>query len=101
MCKSQYALDRGHVRRAKIRERSSEFVSRVEIFERDKWVCQLCFKDIDRDASWPDRDSPVIDHIIPISRGGAHNRENLQTAHAHCNVVKSDRIEDEISGIFT
>ena len=99
-CKSQYAIDRGHARRVKIRGTSTEFVSRVEIFNRDKWVCQLCSEPIDKDASWPDRDSPVIDHIVPISRGGSHTRDNLQTAHAHCNVVKSDRMEDEISNVF-
>ena len=99
-CKRQYATDRGHARRVKIRGTSTEFVSRVEIFNRDEWVCQLCSEPIDKDAAWPDGNSPVIDHIVPISRGGSHTRDNLQTAHAHCNAVKSDRMEDEISNVF-
>lgn len=100
VCKSRYALDRGHMRRVKIRDTAIEFVSRVEIFERDEWTCQLCLRPIDRSAVWPDKGSPVIDHVLPISKGGAHVKENIQTAHAHCNAVKSNRTEDEIAGMF-
>ena len=99
VCKSQYELDRGHMRRVKIRDTAIEFVCRVEIFERDEWTCQLCLRPIDRSAAWPDKGSPVIDHVLPISKGGAHVKENIQTAHAHCNAVKSNRTEDELAGM--
>jgi len=62
------------------------------VFERDGWVCQLCFEPIDRDApprtSW----SPTVDHIIPLVKGGTDTYDNVQAAHHWCNcaVKKAD-----------
>lgn len=33
---------------------------------------------------------PSVDHIIPISKGGTHTRENIQLAHHLCNSIKSN-----------
>jgi 5-methylcytosine-specific restriction endonuclease McrA len=33
-----------------------------------------------------------LDHIIPISKGGAHSRDNCQAAHARCNRMKSAKM---------
>lgn len=38
---------------------------------------------------------PSIDHIIPISKGGAHTWENVQVAHFECNPNKRDYIGEE------
>lgn len=35
---------------------------------------------------------PTFDHIIPLSRGGADERENLQLAHRDCNLKKADSL---------
>ncbi|MDG3374419.1 HNH endonuclease signature motif containing protein, partial [Vibrio parahaemolyticus] len=41
----------------------------------------------------PDPMSPVIDHIIPINKGGHPSAiENLQLAHWTCNRQKSDKL---------
>jgi 5-methylcytosine-specific restriction endonuclease McrA len=32
-----------------------------------------------------------IDHIVPVSRGGAHDKANLQIVHRGCNVSKSNK----------
>ena len=62
--------------------------SKVAIFERDGWVCQLCDEPINRMALWPADDSATVDHIVPVSRGGADAAENLQAAHWGCNRAK-------------
>lgn len=62
--------------------------SKVAIYERDGWVCQLCDEPINRMALWPAEDCATVDHIVPISRGGADVPENLQTAHWRCNRAK-------------
>lgn len=32
-----------------------------------------------------------VDHIVPLSRGGKNNIDNLQAVHIRCNRSKSDR----------
>lgn len=59
-----------------------------EVFERDGWVCGLCGEDVPRDAQHPDPMSASVDHVVPLSRGGAHSIENVQCAHLRCNVRK-------------
>ena len=34
---------------------------------------------------------PSIDHIIPISKGGTHQWNNVQLAHRKCNRMKSNK----------
>ena len=68
-----------------------ESFSGVEIFERDDWVCQLCGLPVDREARAPAPRSPSLDHIVPLSRGGAHSRANVQLACLGCNIKKGNR----------
>lgn len=67
-----------------------ENINPYEIFERDGWKCQLCGRRIDRKAVFPDYLSAVLDHIVPISKGGLHTRQNVQCAHFICNSRRSD-----------
>lgn len=64
---------------------------RLRIFERDEWTCHLCGDFLDASAVWPAPGSPVLDHVIPLSRGGPTVAENLKAAHARCNNLRSDR----------
>lgn len=65
---------------------------RIEIFERDLWICQICQKSIDKNIEWPNPLSASIDHIFPIVRGGDHTRLNVQAAHLSCNNFKRAKI---------
>lgn len=69
-----------------------------ELFQRDDGVCHICGKPCD----WEDYreesgafiagdDYPSIDHVIPLSRGGAHEWSNVRLAHFICNSIKSDK----------
>lgn len=88
--------ERAYVAKAAYRARkmnatTAEPFTRVEVFERDGWLCQLCNGPVDRSDDAPFGDRPSLDHIVPLSRGGAHVPENCQTAHLRCNSAKGAR----------
>lgn len=64
---------------------------RESIYIRDDYMCWLCGESVDLndDRKYGDW-SPSLDHVIPRSRGGSHDPENLKTAHRWCNSVRSD-----------
>ena len=60
---------------------------RERVIERDEMVCGLCKEPVETHAGIH------IDHIIPVALGGTDDLENLQVAHAHCNLRKGARAE--------
>ena len=58
---------------------------RIKIFERDNFTCQYC------GVKAPEV-KIEIDHIIPISKDGTNEIENLTTACFECNIGKSNKI---------
>lgn len=81
-----------HARRARLKGAEVESFDREEIFDRDEWTCRICGDLVDPYAPWHHPKSPSIDHIIPITLGGAHTRANVQTACLGCNVRKGARL---------
>lgn len=55
--------------------------------------CALCGEGIDRSLKWPHPLSRSVDHIVPVSKGGSDELENLQLAHLRCNQSKNDRLD--------
>jgi 5-methylcytosine-specific restriction endonuclease McrA len=64
--------------------RQNRAVSRKSIMLRDRYTCQYCMHVFE-----PQR--LTLDHVIPKSRGGCSNWENLVAACYPCNNRKSDR----------
>lgn len=62
-------------------------VNYSEIWNRDKGVCYLCGKEIERSDCH-------FDHIIPLSKGGSHTMSNIAATHSVCNMKKSRKIID-------
>lgn len=54
---------------------------RAEIFRRDKHACLSCGATSDLS----------IDHIVPVSKGGRNDLDNLQTLCMSCNLAKGIR----------
>ncbi len=53
--------------------------------------CHVCGGLIDYSLPRTDPNSFVVDHVIPLIRGGADTLDNKRAAHRQCNLVKSDR----------
>jgi len=83
---------------AKARYRARKIAAHVEdvrreiVFERDGFRCLICTEPLRMDVKAPHPLTPSIDHIVPLSRGGAHSYANIQSAHLACNVAKGARI---------
>lgn len=85
------------MRRVRMRSGIYEVFDSYEVFSRDGWKCQGCGIETLRayDRSTPEalNISPTLDHIIPLSRGGNHTRDNTQLLCNQCNYTKGDSIE--------
>ena len=69
-------------------------ISLQALVRRDGLNCALCGKlcnwnDIKQGCCGPTY--PSIDHIIPMSKGGAHSWNNVQVAHRSCNTMKGTK----------
>ena len=60
---------------------------KLDVMERDDYKCQIC------GATVEDGVKLHIDHIIPVSKGGADDIDNLQVLCHKCNLAKKDRMD--------
>ena len=63
-------------------------LSRRALLMRDDYTCQYC-------GTQPGKEHLTMDHILPRSRGGRTDWENVTTACAPCNRRKSNRTPEE------
>lgn len=68
----------------RVARRRQAVLSRRAVFARDDHICQYCGGPADS-----------IDHVLPRSRGGGHDWENLVAACRRCNLAKRDRTPEE------
>lgn len=65
---------------------------RFEVFERDKGICCICKKALDKKGY----NSFHVDHIVPLSKGGEHySLDNLQLLCPNCNLKKSNKMPNK------
>lgn len=63
------------------------------ILDRDGTRCHLCRQHIDS------LNDLHFDHVVPLSRGGAHSMANLKPAHATCNLRKHNKLMSELDWV--
>ena len=70
-------------------ERKPAF-TRFNVFLRDQWKCQYCGNDFKTHEL-------TFDHVIPRSRGGRTNWENIVAACRGCNTAKGSKMPHEVN----
>ena len=55
-------------------------------------ACHICGEAIDYQADWLDPRSFVVDHVIPLAKGGSDSIDNKKAAHRSCNSTKRARL---------
>ena len=63
--------------------------TRLKVLDRDNYACQIC------GATIADGATLHIDHIIPLSKGGTSDENNLQVLCKHCNLAKNNSMNLE------
>ena len=85
----------GHHRKRRIIVQAStaDFVDQDKVFTEANWICAHCSRKTDP-ALNPKKDSlaPQLDHIIPLSKGGAHSYKNVQLLCRECNMKKGNKM---------
>jgi 5-methylcytosine-specific restriction endonuclease McrA len=61
-------------------------ITRRAVFARDSWTCQYCGR----------TSHLTVDHVVPRSRGGSSQWDNIVTSCAPCNRRKGDRTPTEV-----
>lgn len=89
--KAKRDLIRAKRRRASYRGVESEDVDRELLGERDRWVCGICLRKVDKALAYPHPKSQSLDHVIPLAEGGPHTYANTRIAHLACNSLRRDR----------
>ena len=77
-----------------------ERIHRLDVFERDNWVCHICLRKIPKYLRYKTRKkgkkfnplSASVDCRIAMNNGGGFIWENVQTTHYRCNLLKSDKV---------
>ena len=77
------------------RKASTGYISgtlRYEVLKRARFRCELCGVSADMRAL-------EVDHIVPRSRGGTDDPDNLQALCYRCNAMKRDRDDTDFRGV--
>lgn len=107
---SKDCLQKQHVRNKEIKRRgNAESNGDVDntitielLYKRDKGVCHICggecdFSDYTHKVSKGvnafvvGENYPSIDHVVPLSKGGTHQWDNVRLAHHYCNTRKGNK----------
>jgi 5-methylcytosine-specific restriction endonuclease McrA len=92
----QKAISRD-ARKAMLRVASVESVDPIKVFERAGWKCYLCGCPTPKELRGTyESNAPELEHVMPLSKGGAHSYANTDCACRACNLEKSDLTLDEL-----
>jgi len=88
-------------RRARTKQVTAEsLIVPARVFEWAGWKCEQCGVETPKELRGKvANNAPELDHIVPLSKGGAHVRQNLQCLCRQCNIKKSDRMPTRAKGI--
>lgn len=68
-----------------------------DVFVASRWRCYLCGVETPSALYGENHpQAPQLDHVVPMSRGGAHTPENVECICRRCNVRKGSRLLHEL-----
>lgn len=86
-----------HARYRKAQKIGKYGLDPFRVFERDGWRCHLCgVKTLKSKRGTDHPKAPELEHIIPISKGGAHSYQNTACSCRQCNRAKRDKVMGQL-----
>lgn len=70
---------------------TAEAIWKKKVFALDGWRCRQCKCKVQKENIYANN-AAELDHIVPLSKGGTHTYDNVQTLCRRCNQSKSDSI---------
>lgn len=67
------------------------------VFDMDGYVCYLCGCELSKRDGVVRGNYPTVDHVIPLSRGGAHTYDNVRACCHTCNSHKGATMPEEVT----
>lgn len=87
---------RNHQQRAKKYGVEYRYFSDMTILKRDGWQCYICGCSTPKELRGTyENNAPEIDHIIPLSKGGSHTKDNVRCCCRACNLAKTNMTLEE------
>lgn len=80
-----YRMQLAHEVRARKAGVPWDMVDLREVYRHHDGLCGICREPVSLEEF-------TIDHVIPLSKGGAHLFENMQLAHKGCNSSKGNKV---------
>jgi len=94
-CSKQYAFRTIEVNKSpKLKENGlvDYTITLPRLYKRDQGACGICGRQVDMSKHYNSASYGSIDHIIPVTKGGQHQWDNVQLAHRQCNSEKGERL---------
>ncbi len=103
-CKTKNRAKINELQRRKYFINGDHSITLAKLTEKENNVCYLCGEQCDStDCVVDDKgtvicgnDYPSVDHVIPLSKGGKHEWNNVRLAHRGCNIRKSNKLEKNL-----
>lgn len=77
--------------------RFDDSITTKSVYIRYAGICQECGKPLSFSCEKWDNEYPSIDHVIPLSKGGSHEWDNVQLLCRGCNIKKSNSMPEEVT----
>lgn len=93
------SAQRARYRKKTVKRQSSTKPSGIwieQILEAYGYICYLCSEPIDMKLPRTSRRGATVDHVVPLSRGGSDELDNLRLTHWICNNAKSNKLIEEL-----
>ena len=69
---------------------------RQRVWEKSLGICCLCGLQMFPDTAYGQELSYTIEHLVPRTRGGTNDLDNLAGSHQYCNQYKGESLMEEL-----